>query len=144
MGYHMNMRDQSFFVEKENFDKLAEAVRGMLKDVGEKGGGACYSGGKTVSKHYYWVNNSELEDANTAEKAFQAWRWDPEFDIEGNICGLEFEGEKLGDDEQFFQTIAPWVRDGSFIEMEGEDGTIWRWTFDDGKMTERTADIHWK
>ena len=143
MGYYMEMRSCDFFIAKENLNHIAEAIRGMLGDVWTKGSGGCYQGGQTLSKHYSWVDNTELANADTAEKAFKAWRWEAQFDGEGNIVDLCFDGEKLGDDEQFFQTIAPWVKDGSYIEMSGEDGALWRWTFNNGEMREKTPDIRW-
>src|SRR5690606_21320852 len=61
--------------------------------------------------------------------ALDAWRWVPEREATGDIVGLRFRGERLGDDRVLFEAIAPFVEPGSFIEMVGEDGAIWRWTF---------------
>ena len=143
MGYYMSMRECDFTVAKENFDQLAEAVRAMLGDVNEKGGGGSSGGNEPPVKWYSWVDNTELANADTVAKAFKAWRWEAMLDEDGNIQDLSFWGEKLGDDEFFFQTIAPWVKDGSYIEMSGEDGAMWRWTFQDGVMTEKSPDIRW-
>ena len=64
------------------------------------------------------------------------WRWDiEENDRTGAVTDIWFAGEKLGDDETLFQAIAPWVKDGSFIEMMGEDGAFWKWVFQDGEVT---------
>ena len=59
----------------------------------------------------------------------------------GNIFELNFAGEKLGDDEILFQAIAPFVKKDSYIEMQGECGLIWRWSFDGKTMKEKTANI---
>jgi len=64
------------------------------------------------------------------------YHYRPSFDCEGNIDGVEFSAEKLHDEFGMFQKIAPFVRDGSFIEMKGEDYLIWRWLFRGGTCHE--------
>ncbi len=66
-----------------------------------------------------------------------------ELDGEGNIVDVGFLGEKLEDDFMWFQSIAPYVRDGSCIEMTGEEGERWRWVFENGKCEEVHAHITW-
>ena len=62
---------------------------------------------------------------------------------EGDITAIEFQGEKLRDDYEMFQKIAPFVRDGSFLEMMGEDGALWRWVFRNGRCQEVNAIVSW-
>ena len=62
----------------------------------------------------------------------------------GNVTGISFHGDKMGEDYQMFQSIAPYVRSGSFIEMIGEDGEQWRWVFKDGKCREIIAKVSWE
>lgn len=66
-----------------------------------------------------------------------------ELDPDGNIMDIEFIGEKLYDDFSIFQAIAPYVKDGSYIEMMGEDGEQWRWVFQDGECQEIKATVSW-
>jgi len=61
------------------------------------------------------------------------YHYRPSFDNRGNIDGVEFCAEKLHYEFEMFQEIAPFVRDGSFIEMKGEDSHAWRWVFRRGK-----------
>lgn len=63
------------------------------------------------------------------------------FDDNGNIVDISFYGDKLGNDLKAFQKIAPFVRNGSFIEMEGEDNETWRWFFKNGKCREVKAKV---
>lgn len=63
------------------------------------------------------------------------------YDDDGNIVDISFYGEKLGDDLNVFQKIAPYVRAGSFLEMEGEDNEIWCWVFQNGKCREVKAKV---
>ena len=46
-----------------------------------------------------------------------------------------FNGEKLGDDALLWETMAPFIKDGGFIEVHGEDA-YWRWKFNDGQFQE--------
>lgn len=47
----------------------------------------------------------------------------------------DFCGEKLGDDIDIFEILAPYIHKG-YIEMQGEDGDSWRWIFDGDKVNE--------
>ena len=69
--------------------------------------------------------------------------YDFQLDSDGNISELEFTGEKLGSDFELFQSIAPYVQDGSYIWMLGEDGSQWRWVFQSGVCREITAKVEW-
>jgi hypothetical protein len=57
---------------------------------------------------------------------------------------IHFEGEKIGQEDLLFEAIAPWVRDGSYIEMSGEDDAMWRWFFHAGECHEVTPTIIWE
>ena len=70
--------------------------------------------------------------------------YEPEMDDDGNIVGVEFVGEKISySEDTMFDAIAPYVEDGSFIEMTGEDGCMWRWVFKNGTCKEQRATITW-
>ena len=64
-------------------------------------------------------------------------------DLDGSITELTFKGEKLSDDLEMFQSIAPYVQDGSYIWMIGEDGSQWRWVFQSGVCREVNAKVEW-
>ncbi len=67
------------------------------------------------------------------------------FDLDdtGNIVGIKFKGIKLSDEFAKFQSIACYVKDGSFIEISGEEGAKWRWIFKDNQCREIKAQISW-
>jgi len=140
MGYCMKMRDINFFIAKKNHEKALAAIK-ALKEMEDKMGGGSISYDGNVKRSYAWVTTEDYANAKTLEEAMNAWRWEATLDKDGNIASLYFTGEKLGDDEILFNAIAPYVKKGSFIDLEGEDGTIWRWKFDGKKMKEVTARI---
>jgi hypothetical protein len=53
-------------------------------------------------------------------------------DADGSVCGATFEGDNMTAAlDDFCEEFAPYIRAGSFIELELEDdGTRARWEFD--------------
>lgn len=75
-----------------------------------------------------WIRHDKLTRATTIQEGLRACRW------EAAEKDLWFSGEKLGDEEQIFQVLAPWVQAGSYVEMQVQ-GEIWTWHFDGQKCT---------
>ena len=123
MGYEMYLRECVFTIEHKNFAKAVIAIQKL-------------HGRETCDTHFSWVG-SEFHKINNLCDMLREWRWEPKQDWpEGDIIGLEFGGEKLGDDFLLFKTIAKYVAPDSFIEMQGGDGDRWKWVFDGKKCTE--------
>jgi len=134
MGYCMNKRESLFNIRPENQGPALKAIKSLAdKETITDGSG----------HHFSWVDTKDFLFARTLDAAMRAWRWQLER-VDDEICDIYFEGSKLGDDELLFQTIAPYVEPGSYIEMQGEDGLIWRWCFDGKTCTEKTAKIIWE
>jgi len=139
MGYCMEQIDSDFMIKAENVKAALQAIKKLAGKETIKDG----SGG-----HFSWVETSDFVKAKTLDKAMDAWRWeitgpepeDPENDP-AEFDAITFNGEKLGDDAILFNAIAPYVEKGSYIEMQGEDGSRWRWVFDGKKCKEVTAKI---
>jgi len=91
--------------------------------------------------HFAFVPQESVQIAETLADALGAWRWSSEVDEEGNIVEIGFEGEKLGHDYILFEAIAPFVREGSSIQIAGEDGRIWRWFFSEGGLQEHEGEV---
>ena len=126
MGYCMEQRDRTFKIKAEKIDSAFNACKKMI----------------TPDANYAWVDLTELENATTLKEFIDVWGWEVVETKEG-IVDIGFCSEKLGDDRELFDVIAPYVESGSFIEMIGEDGEMWRWVFEDGKCKEITPDIKW-
>ena len=130
MGYCMHQGDSKFRVAAQNRIHVRDAIRTLAQYAGEARHG-----------HYAWVNTADLVQARTDIEALEAWRWDVRLDAQDNIIGIEFQGEKLGDDIVMFNVIAPFVERGSYIVMHGEDGETWRWYFDGVTCKEQSAQV---
>lgn len=137
MGYCMNQNDCCIKITAEQQKKAFKPVqKKLLSSVKTVGGGW---GGR--ERTYSWVDTDEIKNAKTLIDILHAFRWNPEIDDKGDIISLLFGGEKLGDDKFFFDVIAPYVEEGGFIEMVGEDNCIWRWIFKKEKCKEVAATI---
>lgn len=133
----MDQVGADFFIAKENFPDVVRAIHN-LANYPEKMGGR--SAGKP---HYSWIGDN-FDKINDIEEIFQYWRWEVYLDDDGNICDLNFEGSKLGDDHILLNAIAPFVREGSYIEMRGEDNEHWRWVIHQGKIKIQYPEVIWK
>jgi len=79
------------------------------------------------------------------DELMAALRWEISVDEEGEItddpgCVYEiyFAGEGLSNDLELLNLLAPHVEAGSYVQMQGEDGDLWRWVFD-GKTCKQVA-----
>jgi len=69
------------------------------------------------------------------------------YDDAGNFVIEYFDGEKWGDDEILFDTIAPFIdggEHGGLITVHGEENEKWRYVFENGDMREEKGIIVWE
>lgn len=143
MGYFMELRDFDFTIPADKAADALEAIQ-ALDPVSHGAGGGSWSGGQKVESWFAWVNTKAYKYATDLGQAFDAWRWELTQKPNGDWVLDGFRGAKLGDDELFFKTVAPFVTPGSYIEMQGEDGARWRWVFDGTTCKEKQGRISWE
>jgi hypothetical protein len=127
MGYHMNQAGASFTMKRVN-EKQALAAIKALAGKGQHDG------------RYSWVDVNFATKYDNLHDMMEEWRWELEYDDNGDVDNIQFTGEKAGDDRLLFEAIAPYVEPGSYIEMLGEDGARWKWKFDGKTCEEVTAE----
>lgn len=143
MGYEVTLQKAEFRILPEQFEEAIEAVKGLL-DQPEKMGGLTYTHKGVTQRWYSFVDSKMVEQAETITHAMRAFRWHPVQEYNGgDVVDLEFLGGKLGDDKVFFEALAPFVVEGSYVQMEGDDGEVWRWCFEDGQVIEKRARIQY-
>lgn len=131
MGYYMEQVGSSFTIKKENiqkaWDSLVELFKIEKKSIHDSSG-----------YHYSWIDTESVLNARTFEEAMSESRWDVEINqLDGDIIGIYFNGEKYGGDETIILgSIAPYVENGSYIIMQGEEGERWKWKFVNGEVEE--------
>ena len=118
MGYDVSNRGCKFFISRNFFGNAAVALRGYLKRCG-----------------YGPANNDSLVDMLSDHC------WVVDKDKDGNINEIYLDDDRLGDDQDMFEAIAPFVQAGSYIAFEGEDGFIWCFYFDGKHCTSHNAVI---
>jgi len=117
MGYCIEQRGGRFKICKENQDLAFDAILKSTADL--------------ISKKHTppWVRVHYVMASRSIHEALEEWRWNTVIDEDRNIVYLRFTGQKSGSDLHMFKAIAEFVEPGSYIEMAGEDGAIWRWFF---------------
>jgi hypothetical protein len=138
MGYYVKNTESHFFIPKEYHGMALQAIKDfMLKTYPA-------DGGVESIRSFPHVDTDNVVNSDRLQDALLAWRWDAYTDENGDITDLSFDGEKLGEDEFFFRVISPYVKEGSYIVMQGEDNCIWRWYFDGQTYKEQGARIVWE
>lgn len=133
MGYYMEMMDSNFGIKKENFENALKSLKSVF--VPENMNCCDYIGGKEYP-HFSWVDTKTVLESKTIGEALAEIRYAPKYNDNGDICNVEFTGQKYGSERVFFNALAPYVESGSYIDFEGEDGFEWEWLFENGKVKE--------
>jgi hypothetical protein len=139
----MEQRGSKFFIAQVNQARALEAALELCNHPEMMRGGS-WRGETRLSACFSWVDMDKFKAAENLVKAIKCWGWEPSVDAEGNITGINFAREKSGQENLLFDAIAPFVQDGSYIEMSGEDDVMWRWVFKGGECHEVTPTITWE
>jgi hypothetical protein len=130
-----------FRVPEESCTEMLEALKkAMVETPKELLFGGKRRGDEIVSQ-FAFITHEEILNAADLEEALQHCRWNPEFDEEGNIIDIDFNGQKMGNEDIFFQVIAPFVEASSYIIMVNDQREIWRWRFDGQRCHKESGEI---
>lgn len=127
MGFSIRQMDSKFSIPRIHHKEALAAIK------------ALFAGGRDQR----YVKSGDEDRWTTLADALEDYSWCPKMDGDYNIVDIDFHGEKMGAEERMFEAIAPFVQDGSYIEMTGDEGAHWRWVFTDGKMKEVNAVLPW-
>lgn len=127
MGYVAYSNEAKFFMKQECAEDALAALKALFENITQIG----------------WVADTDIKDCDTFEDAMYECGFELEADDEifYHIC---FVDEKWSDNDRFLQAIAPFVQPGSYIQMVGEDGTIWREVFENGTCNTKVAELVFK
>ena len=126
MGYCMSQKEAKFNMKAENKVPAFKALKAAASN-----------------QTFSWINSATVKGCRTLEELMEECRWDLQENDDGDVTGIEFSGEKAGDDLKLFNILAPYVDGDSYIEMHGEDGAQWRWVFDGKTCVEKTPKVSW-
>ena len=149
MGYFIHTNAMHFVIKKDNLEDSYKALCQLnAKDelkTGRRGGANLpekpqdsTSVSNNPNKWFAWIDWNYDETCKSAEEIFSDLGFYTEITDEGDLFIGMF-SNKCGDENVFLQAVAPFVEDGSYIEWQGEDGSMWKNTFNNGKMETQHA-----
>ena len=107
MSYSINYRGGSFCIKRAMKQRAADALRRYKNESGY-----------------------DIPQSDTLEEILSECCWNAETNVAGDIVEMYLEDNVLGDEEEWMEVIAPFVKPGSWLAFEGEDGYIWCYYFD--------------
>lgn len=149
MGYFIETTEAIFEVKKEHFDAAYKALcalndRDDLKSGGSYGGDGIDSRSSRPAgmdyhpaKWFSWMPADYPAEMKSVKEILEGLGFEVVVDDNGNIANLYYDS-KIGNEDHFFEALAPYVTDGSYICWRGEDGREWRWLFNEGAMDWQT------
>ena len=129
MSYYMDQFDQAFRISAENKAAAFEVLKNWALREMER------------NAAYAHLGHSPIGDATELEEALSELDWETSTDDCGNIVEMRFSGEKLHDEDEWLDAIAPYVDKGSQLMMRGEDGCSWCWYFDGESCTTYSGEV---
>jgi hypothetical protein len=147
MGYYVQTLSHStkFFMDKKHFQDAYKAMCALNDNDAVKRGGSF--GGEGIdsksprpdgmdyhpARWFSWMQADYPKHYSTAPEILEALGFILSYDADGNINSLSYD-DKTGQEELFLNAIAPYVRNGSEIVWQGEDGAIYTFSFHEGEM----------
>lgn len=135
MGYYVDLSDANWEI-KETPEALATIREMPVKYHAIKRGGS--SNGE---KWFSWMNDAEIENAESVEIVFNRLGFDTE-KVDGGFK-LAAYNSKTGQEDLFLAVMAPFTAEGSWIEWRGEDGALWKNEIINGHMYRLDSEIAW-
>ena len=135
MGYYIDLVDAEWEIT-ESPESLATIREMPVKYHHIKRGGS-----SSGEKWFSWMNDTEIETAETVEKVFNQLGFETDT-VDGGFK-LTAYNSKTGQEDLFLAVMAPFTKDGSYIEWRGEDGTLWKYEVNNGRMFRSESEIHW-
>lgn len=131
MGFGMRQKEAEFSLPKKYFSDACEALKKLF---GNEDGFVEYIKPRDVIRAC---------DENDFVQAMIECRWRCEVDETG-VVGIRTFGNNLGMEYQIFRAIAPYVKEGSVIEMTGDENALWRWRFENGECFEDNGVVYYE
>ena len=160
MGYCVSM-GVSVTIPGDKVPGALQALRVLMGRANTDGSGGTRKLDGEEEKWYSWVDtNTVLEsvESDNLVEALAEWRYEAESEelspteklvqagvgnVYSDVVVTGFNGEKLGDDEELWFTLAPYVTEDSEIDCTGEDDCRWLWTFVGGVLENKSGMNVW-
>ena len=156
MGYYVDATEVNIFIPKDKFQDCYEAMCKLNDRDDLKIGGGWNSEGVSYdsprpegmnyhpAKWFSWMDANYPETCKNMEDILHELGFENiKYNDNGDLVGLGY-SSKIGSEEYFFQSIAKFIKSGSYINWSGEDNSLWQWYFDGEELLTKTATISWE
>ena len=138
MGYYVTLDKCDIHIDAENHEAAYRALCKLNWQNNLKGGGRSprpdpLPEGPNEYQWFSWMAWDYHEQCKDLEAILAELGFEAITDSDGNITYLTYDS-KTGDEEYFFDALAPYIRAESTMDWSGEDGVHWRWYFDGRTM----------
>jgi hypothetical protein len=160
MGYDVTVEIEGAVIPADKVPKAIAAVKELMSEVQQRGGGGSFAPGKPPVRHYAWVDTQTVNEAlerGDLKAVLEEWRYscsdgEPMTTLEALVEGHQhravvidyFSGGKLGDDEWLWRCLAPFLPEGAVVTFRGEDDAAWRYIFEGESLREETGTLVWE
>lgn len=141
MGYYVSTIDNEFFLDKNHYIDVYNKMCELNDYHNIKRGGSFGSNTDPdpnerypKNKWFSWMDYNYPETCKDLFEILQSVGFEYSLDEQGNINSLNYPHNKTGNEEYFLCCFAGFVKDGSYIEFEGEDYAHWKFVFKNNKM----------
>jgi len=138
MGLYISQADSKFFICHENIPLVIDAIKDLINKPELMHGGQ-YINGKKTNSWFSFVDMNYIK-SNSIKEIFDSWGFEIQQDVNENICKIQFMADKAGQEDILFKAIAPFVKNGSFIEFINEN-LLTVVSFEDNTVTFKTNGI---
>jgi len=123
MGFYVTINESDTYILKEHLDAAFKAMCALNHDPkAQKGGGS-----STGEKWFSWMEADYDKKCSTADQILTELGFYTDLTGEGDLAITDYDN-KIGDESQFLDAIAPFVNPDAYIIWHGEDGSFWKWT----------------
>jgi len=129
MGYYIHLRSAEFDIPRT--DEVFQALKDLNKRVDLKSDWSYDSEGNQEF-HFSWMPTDWDKTCEDAQDIFALLGFG--FYSQADYFSLEDYDGKAGDELEFVRAVAPYVRDGSYLEWVGEDYAMEVWIVRKGEL----------
>jgi hypothetical protein len=133
MGYYVTLENVDFTIPADKVADAFEAMKALNSRDDLKTGGS-WQGGKQTERWFAWMDADYDKTCKDAKAILDMLGFEVEVADDGGLSLVGYDS-KTGSEEHFVRTLAPFVKEGSYMEWRGEEGDRWRWVILNGQMT---------
>jgi hypothetical protein len=139
MGYYVTLIDSDFVIPET--PEVLAAIKDMDVRFDALKRGGVFGGERNGEKWFSWM--PQLSTFDTVRNVFVALGFEVYADGDTDSFGLSGYDSKTGQEDLFLAVVAPFVKDGSYTSWRSEDGELYRFTVEKGRLRSQSAVVQW-